>query len=243
MEATARKGLHPLLTAAAVSLIVFSAVGVAALTGVLPKSSGSSKEAAPALVSAPDVAAAVAARSALEKPADEVPAMPPAPAVSTPKPAKKRVVQARPQPAPAVPAQDFGEAPRVAQAPVPAAPAVAPKPGLPGVVESVREVKTPAAQGNGGGAVAGGVAGGVAGAVIGNQMGKGTTRTVLTLLGVAGGALAGNEIEKQAKSTKHWEITVRLDDGSVRTLNSSVQPFWHGGERVRLLDGSRLEPA
>ena len=35
--------LHPLLTVAAVSLTVFSAIGIAALTGVLPHSSGSSE--------------------------------------------------------------------------------------------------------------------------------------------------------------------------------------------------------
>jgi hypothetical protein len=35
---------------------------------------------------------------------------------------------------------------------------------------------------------------------------------------------------------------VRLDDGSYRTLKSDVAPYWHGGERVRLLDG-KLTPA
>lgn len=39
--------LHPLLTAAAISITVFSAVGVATLTGLVPPSSGSQKEAAP----------------------------------------------------------------------------------------------------------------------------------------------------------------------------------------------------
>ena len=36
--------LHPLLTAAAISLTIFSAVGVASLTGLLPQSIGSQKE-------------------------------------------------------------------------------------------------------------------------------------------------------------------------------------------------------
>ena len=35
--------LHPLLTAAAISITVFSAVGVAALTGLVPASIGSAK--------------------------------------------------------------------------------------------------------------------------------------------------------------------------------------------------------
>jgi hypothetical protein len=105
MEAVANRRLHPLLTVAAISLIVFSAVGVAALTGVLPHSVGSSKKAAPAaLVAAPDIAASIAAPSAAEKPADEVAPMPPAAPVSTPKPAKKRVARAS-TPRPAQPVQ------------------------------------------------------------------------------------------------------------------------------------------
>lgn len=43
MEKTSAR-LHPLLTAAAISLTVFSAVGVATLTGLVPPSIGSQKE-------------------------------------------------------------------------------------------------------------------------------------------------------------------------------------------------------
>ncbi len=236
MEAVTNKRLHPLLTVAAIAVTVFSAVGVAALTGVLPHSVGSSKEAAPAaLVTAPDISASGAVPGAAEKPADEIGPMPPAAPASTPKPAKKHVARASaPRPAPAVPSQDFGEAPRTAQAPV-----EAPKPaGILGVVESVREISKPAEKSNG----VGPIAGGITGAVVGNQFGHGTTKSVLTILGAAGGALAGKEIEQNVRSTKHWEITVRLDDGSYRTMTSDVAPFWHGGERVRLVDG-RLQPA
>jgi outer membrane lipoprotein SlyB len=67
-------------------------------------------------------------------------------------------------------------------------------------------------------------------------------KTIATVLGAAGGALGGKEIEKNVRATKHWEVVVRLDDGSYRTLKSDVTPYWHGGERVRLLDG-RLTPA
>ena len=58
---------------------------------------------------------------------------------------------------------------------------------------------------------------------------------------MAGGALAGNRIEKDATATKQWEVSVRLDDGSTRTLSSDVLPYWHAGDRVRFLDG-RLQP-
>ena len=41
----------------------------------------------------------------------------------------------------------------------------------------------------------GAVAGGVTGAVLGNQIGRGNGNTAMTILGAAGGAFAGNEIE------------------------------------------------
>ncbi len=105
MEAVTNKRLHPLLTVAAISVIVFSAVGIAALMGVLPNSISSSKEAAPAaLVAGPDIAASGTVPGTAETPADEVGPMPPAAPAATPKPAKKHVARANaPRPAPAVP--------------------------------------------------------------------------------------------------------------------------------------------
>src|SRR5437870_872618 len=48
METTTKSTrLHPLLTAAAISLIVLSGVGIAAMTGVLPTSRGSSEPVIP----------------------------------------------------------------------------------------------------------------------------------------------------------------------------------------------------
>ena len=55
METSTRR-LHPLLTAAALSVTVFSAVGVAAIAGLIPNSKGQPKEATPlAAVEAPAV--------------------------------------------------------------------------------------------------------------------------------------------------------------------------------------------
>jgi outer membrane lipoprotein SlyB len=143
--------------------------------------------------------------------------------------------------APAVPVQDFGELPRVAQAPVVVE---APKPvpaGVLGVVESVREVKTPAEKSNGVGPIAGGVGGAVLGSQIGKEFGGKGFRNVLTVLGAAGGAFAGKEVERNMRATKHWEVDVRLDDGTQRTLTSETAPYWQAGHRVRFLNG-RLEP-
>lgn len=222
METKATR-LHPLLTAAAISVTAFSAVGIGALTGMLPSSLGSAKEAAPTELVATPVPPATPAVDA--RPAN----MPPAAPKATPKPVKKVVKTSAPAAVPA-PAQDFGEAPK----PVPA--------GILGVVESVREVKTKAEKSNG----VGPIAGGVGGAVLGSQVGKGFDskgfRNVLTVLGAAGGAFAGKEIERNVRATSHWELEVRLDDGTRRTLTSSTAPYWQPGHRVRFLDGA-LQPA
>ena len=236
METTNKARLHPLLTAAAISVTVFSAVGVAAITGLLPTSHSTTKESNPITASAEPVQPAPVAS------APEVqPAMPAAPAASptpAPKPVKKHVAHApkpvqAPTPAPV----------EVAQANVPPPPPPAPveqKPAIDpslGVVQGVREVEHKP-QSNG----VGPIAGGIAGAVLGNQVGHGMGKNIATVLGAAGGAFAGKEIEQRERTTKTWETTVRFDDGSTRTISSPAAPIWHGGERVRFVDG-QLRPA
>jgi outer membrane lipoprotein SlyB len=75
MDNTARSALHPLLTVAAVAVTVFSAVGVATLTGMIPASSGTPKEQplAPAQIVAPAPAPVVAAPKS--KPVKKKPAV------------------------------------------------------------------------------------------------------------------------------------------------------------------------
>jgi len=186
---------NPLLTVAAISVIVLSAVGVAALTGMIPASKGQ--------------------ENAFELPKEV--ARPIEPAI-THAPVRKPVVR---------------NVPRVAEAPQPQVVQPA-KPVLPvgnvGVVESVREVKEPG-DAKGVGAIAGGVVGGV----LGNKLGKG--KGLATVLGAAGGAFAGHQVEKRVRADKHWEIAVRLDDGSQRTLTSDAEPARHAGDRVRIVDG------
>jgi outer membrane lipoprotein SlyB len=88
-----------------------------------------------------------------------------------------------------------------------------------GVVESVHEVMVKG-KGSGVGAVAGGVVGGA----VGNQFGHGNGRAAMTILGALGGGLAGNEIEKRTKAEKFYDITVRMDDGHVRTVRQKSAP-------------------
>jgi outer membrane lipoprotein SlyB len=104
-----------------------------------------------------------------------------------------------------------------------------------GVVESVRAVKRKG-QASGVGAVAGGVLG----AAVGNQFGKGNGRSAMTVLGAVGGGVAGHEVEKQVKSVVVHQVTVRMDDGSVRTIEQSQAP--RTGERV-IVQGRTLKPA
>ena len=147
--------------------------------------------------------------------------------------------------------------PQAATAAQPQAAAQAPKPAQPaqhrtqvasatparahcancGVVQDVKEVDV-----KGEGSGLGAVAGGVVGAVVGNQFGHGTGNTVMTVAGAAGGALAGNEIEKQAKAHKRYDVAVRMPDGSMQTVSYSAQPSWRSGDHVRIVNGT-LEAA
>jgi outer membrane lipoprotein SlyB len=85
-----------------------------------------------------------------------------------------------------------------------------------GTVESVQAIQQKGA-GSGIGAVGGAVVGGL----LGNQVGGGNGKTALTVLGAVGGGLAGNEVEKRYKATTVYDVHVRLEDGSVRTIRRS----------------------
>ena len=106
----------------------------------------------------------------------------------------------------------FHEPAPVAQ-PVPVARAVC---ATCGTVESVRAIEQQG-EGSGLGAIAGGVLGGLAG----HQVGGGTRKKVMTVLGAVGGGYAGNEVEKRVRAVKAYDVSVRMEDGSVRTLRQS----------------------
>jgi outer membrane lipoprotein SlyB len=99
-------------------------------------------------------------------------------------------------------------------------------------VESVREVKQEG-EGSGLGAISGGVLGGL----LGNQIGGGRGKTVGAVVGAVGGAYAGHEVEKNVRSSKHYEITVHLDDGNTRVFTESQPPSLQRGDRVRISNG------
>jgi len=148
--------------------------------------------------------------------------------------------EAAPETAAATPSADVVKSPeaRPAEKPVARRPAsdraVAAAPACVGcgVVVAVEAVKQPG-QATGVGAVAGGVLG----AAVGNQMGSGSGRTAMTVLGAIGGGVAGNAVEKNARSTTVYNVKVRLDDGTLRTLQLQQPPAV--GARVQV-DGSTL---
>ena len=117
------------------------------------------------------------------------------------------------------------------QAPAP----VSPKPcSVCGKVESVRKLESTKPT-SGVGAVAGGVVGGV----IGHQVGSGRGRTLATVAGAGAGAFAGNKVEKKKNTNQAYEIGVRMQDGSLRTVKSTTAP--PVGQAVTL-KGDALQP-
>lgn len=102
-----------------------------------------------------------------------------------------------------------------------------------GVIESSREVDVKGAT-TGLGAVGGAVVGGV----LGNQVGSGRGNQVATVIGAVGGVVVGNEVERRVKTTKAYEITVRMEDGTSRTIQQASAPTWRAGDRVKIVDGA-----
>src|SRR5712691_7398813 len=99
-----------------------------------------------------------------------------------------------------------------------------------GTVESIRTVEVRDEAGD-----AGAAAGGPTGAGAGEQT-VGGGGTAVTLLG-AGGAIAGSEIEKNVKKRYAYRVTVRMDDGSFRTISLSSPPTLAVGDKVRVVEG------
>jgi len=246
MEHSTKTSMHPLTAIAAVSVTLFSLVGIGAIMGLIPTSHSQ--------IAQTEVAktAEAPAKLAETAPAAEPAAVKPAP-VSAPKPVRQKVAAKRAKPLehPARPAEEpaktaKSEAPQILAQnspppgygpppdylPAPAIKAQKPVCHDCGVIESVREIEKKG-EGSGLGAAVGGVAGGI----LGNQTGAGRGKDVMTVLGAIGGALAGHEIEKNTRKIKSYEIDIRLDDGSSRVITQDVQPAWRMGDRVKLVNG------
>jgi len=103
-----------------------------------------------------------------------------------------------------------------------------------GEVVAVRAVQhTPQTSGVG---IAGGA---VVGGLLGNQIGGGTGRTLATIAGAVGGGYAGNEVEKNVRTSTSYVVDVRMENGKSRSFPQSAAN-WRVGDQVRVING-RLE--
>lgn len=189
--------IHPLMAAAAVSVIVVSLAGAAAITGLLPSSHGAPEAAAATAQATPLAAAslgAVPAQAALPgvpaQPAMQAGYAQPTPAAYV-QPAAQPLASAQPAPAPVViektiikevPAKPVHRTVHHTSyarndAPAYYEPAPRPAPAQPNYVAI------------GTGAVVGGL--------LGNQVGSGNGRKLATVAGIIGGGFLGNQIANQ----------------------------------------------
>jgi outer membrane lipoprotein SlyB len=220
--------VHPLMAGAAVSVMLVSLVGVAAITGLIPNSYGTS---APATafgpVTAPAIATAASSPAALVDPkarpklaAADLHGAPERPAASS---TASRQNYSRPS-SQSTARPDYSDRTAVAQAP-----AICQNCGEVESVQTVQKQVKPSGVGIAAGAVLGGV--------LGNQIGSGNGRTLATVAGAVGGGYAGNEVEKRTRTTKSYEVRVRMEDGRIRHFPYAAQPGWHAGDRIRVVDG------
>ena len=70
-----------------------------------------------------------------------------------------------------------------------------------------------------------------------SQVGNGNGKTVATIIGAIGGGFAGNEVEKRMKRETVYQVGVRMEDGSRRTVEVAQAPAV--GSKVTV-DGSSI---
>ncbi|WP_454735135.1 glycine zipper 2TM domain-containing protein [Cupriavidus necator] len=227
-----QRRLHPLIGAAAVAVVIASLTAVAAVTGVLPISKAN-----------PDLQPQASAQADPQGPLPVTTAPPPGsttrPPVyddGQPRSAQQdsRSSQAAPRSAPARQAvQRDRDATSSQRAETERQPAAKGSPYA-GRVVAVTPIQTQKPNTSGLGALGGAVVGGL----LGNQVGKGNGRIVGTVVGAVGGGVAGNQIEKAVSKDTHYEVRVRMDDGSHRSFTYEQDPAVQVGERVHMENGA-----
>ncbi len=231
-EAAATHKTHPLIIVAAGAVTLLCAAAIASIMGWLPGANSSSAPVASApLAVQPSTAAPQAASPAPDaRPwVAEAPAVSQAtsPAAASPAPVVLASAATTQTPTPTYAEQ--GNAPPLAP--------VAPPPVRKvcrncGTISSITAIEKQG-ESSGTGAVIGGVVGGVAG----HQAGRGRGKDVATVAGVLGGALIGNAIEKSKNKSLSYDIRVRMEDGTYRTLRYASQSGYRTGDRVRIENG------
>ncbi|WP_434111482.1 glycine zipper 2TM domain-containing protein [Paraburkholderia caffeinilytica] len=216
-----RSRIHPLVAGAAVAVILASATGIAAMTGLLPTSHAVTEPALPATTVAAQVASAPAAVPQAS-PVQQTAQQP----IQQAAPPRPHVYHPHSTPAAAAPryANNQGY-----QAPYESAPARPVADPYAGEVVAINTVQAPEPT-TGLGALGGAVAGGL----VGNQIGGGRGKIFTTIAGVVGGGLAGNGIEHAVRKQTTYQVQVRMQDGSYRNFSYPTQPDVQIGERVHV---------
>lgn len=101
-----------------------------------------------------------------------------------------------------------------------------------GVVESVNLVEV-----KGEGGYLGAIGGGLVGAVLGSQVGDGNGRTAAQIAGALGGAYAGRALEGKSRTANHYEVLVRLHNGTTQTQSYATEPGFKAGDKVTVAGG------
>lgn len=110
-----------------------------------------------------------------------------------------------------------------------------------GTVLAVHSVTIEAARSQTG---TGTMVGGAAGGLLGSRLGHGGAKTLATVAGALGGAVAGHAIAAHHYSQPALQITVRLDQGGTIAITQHVGPIFRVGERVEVLGtGGGSQPA
>ncbi len=135
--------------------------------------------------------------------------------------------QVQPQPQPRAQAQAPRAAPRSTHTARAAAPVPSGRLGRVTRIEPIEERPS--------GTGVGGVAGAAIGGLVGNHFGGGLGRTALTVLGVAGGAVAGNNVERNVRErTVGYKVEIELDNGESRLIQETSVGDLKVGDRVRV---------
>jgi outer membrane lipoprotein SlyB len=216
----------PFVIAASVAVIIASIVGVGAMTGLIPGSG--SKPEIPAVTVTSQTAGMAASPTQPTTSTETKTIVAEKAAVAQPEPAAKPTVKTASKKS----AAKSTSAQRTEMAEEKSHVNVC---GNCGVITAIRTVEQ-AGEGSGLGAIAGGVVGGL----LGHQVGGGTGKDIATIAGAVGGGYAGHQIEKNVKTAKHYEITVRMNDGSHRTMVQETEPAFAIGEKVKIIDGALI---
>lgn len=213
--------IHPLMAAAAVSVMLVSLIGVAAITGIIPTSKADHAVATPP----------TGPQTALMAPGT----VQPLPNQST-QLAQGTAIQQAPvhhtsthhHPAPNY-SQSSNNQQSNANYNQQAAADVCSSCGRVESVQAIQTAAKPSGVGIGVGAVLGGL--------LGNQVGGGNGRTLATVAGAVGGGYAGNEVEKRTHTSTSYQVRVRMDNGESRTFPQQGADGWRVGDRVRVVNG------